>query len=260
MSAVSSPPKAQATSPTSAQAGNRLSPVAVHAQKARKPRTGSRRSSILLKAVMAVSGVVMIAFLVLHMIGNLKVLFGREDFNHYSHWLRTIGEPALPHEGFLWIMRVGLLVAVFAHMISATVLTVRAKRARPVAYKAKRKSVQQTYASRTMRWGGVIILAYILYHLLDLTLGVANPAGTGATPYDRFVADFQRWYIVAAYVVPLVLLGMHLRHGLWSAFQTLGLSNARRQRGINLFATGASTLLILGFLVGPAAVVIGVVK
>jgi succinate dehydrogenase / fumarate reductase, cytochrome b subunit len=123
----------------------------------------------------------------------------------------------------------------------------------------KKKSVVQTYASRTMRWGGVIIALFVVYHLLDLTFGSANPAGPDATPYDRLVASFQNPIATTVYVVALILLGMHLRHGIWSATQTLGRSNRRRERTVNTFAIAFATLLIAGYLVVPAAVVFGLV-
>jgi succinate dehydrogenase / fumarate reductase cytochrome b subunit len=151
-----------------------------------------------------------------------------------------------------------LVVSVIAHMWSAISLWRQAKRARPQAYVTK-KSVVQTYASRTMRWGGVIIALFIVYHILDLTFGVANPDGTDSTPYDRLVASFQNPIATTVYVVTLILLGMHLRHGIWSATQTLGQSNRRRERSVNIFATAFATLLIAGYLVVPAAVVFGLV-
>ncbi|WP_283135714.1 succinate dehydrogenase cytochrome b subunit [Rhizohabitans arisaemae] len=238
------------------------------AGRARTERTtatkGSRattryRGAVGKKAVMAVTGALMIGFLVLHMIGNLKVFAGRDSFNDYAAWLRTVGEPMLPPSGFLWIQRIGLLVILALHITAAVQLTVQAKRARPVKYHVKRR-VQQSYASRTMRWGGVIIAAFVVYHILDLTVGVANPAGTAADPYTRLVADFQRWYLVVAYAVPLLLLGLHLRHGVWSAAQSLGRGGTARERPIKLFATGFAVVLVAGFLLAPVGVLVGVVK
>jgi succinate dehydrogenase / fumarate reductase cytochrome b subunit len=134
----------------------------------------------------------------------------------------------------------------------------QAKRARPQGYVTK-KAVAQSYASRTMRWGGVIIGLFIVYHILDLTFGVANPDGTSSTPYSRLVASFQNPIATTVYVITLILLGMHLRHGIWSATQTLGQSNRRRERTVNYFATAFAVLLIGGYLVVPAAVVFGLV-
>jgi succinate dehydrogenase / fumarate reductase cytochrome b subunit len=118
----------------------------------------------------------------------------------------------------------------------------------------------QSYASRTMRWGGVIILAFIVYHLLDMTTGTVNLAADKSEPFDRLVASFTNPWVTAFYVIALVLLGMHLRHGIWSATQTLGQSNRRRERTVNAAATSLSVLLIAGFLVVPLAIAIGALR
>jgi succinate dehydrogenase / fumarate reductase, cytochrome b subunit len=207
---------------------------------------------------MAVSGIILVLYLIAHMIGNLKAFAGAESFNHYSEWIRTIGEPAVPAQTTLWIIRLVLLGAVFAHMWAAFSLWKQARAARPVAY-VTRKRVQQSYASRTMRWGGVIIVLFIIWHILDLTFGSVNSAGGDSTPYDRLIASFTNPFVTAFYVVALVLLGMHLRHGLWSATQTLGQSNKRRERGLNLFATAFAVVLIAGFLLIPFSVLFGVI-
>jgi succinate dehydrogenase / fumarate reductase cytochrome b subunit len=218
----------------------------------------AKTNSVFKKIVMAVSGIIMVLFLIAHMVGNLHVFQGRKSFNSYSEWLRTVGEPALPPRTLLTIIEIVLVLSVLAHMWSAISLWRQAKRARPERYVTK-KSVAQTYASRTMRWGGVIIALFIVYHILDLTFGVANPDGTDSTAYDRLVASFQNPFATIVYVVTLILLGMHLRHGVWSATQTLGQSNRRRERSVNAFAIAFDTLLIAGYLVVPAAVVFGLV-
>jgi succinate dehydrogenase / fumarate reductase cytochrome b subunit len=215
----------------------------------------AKTNSVFKKVVMAVSGIIMLLFLIAHMVGNLHVFQGARAFNSYSEWLRTVGEPALGYRWFLTILEVVLVVAVVAHAWSAISLW---RQARPQRYVTK-KSVAQSYASRTMRWGGVIIGLFIIYHLLDLTFGVANPDGTNSTPYDRLVASFQNPIPTIVYVIALILLGMHLRHGIWSATQTLGQSNRRRERTVNAFAIVFATLLIAGYLVVPAAVVFGLV-
>jgi succinate dehydrogenase / fumarate reductase, cytochrome b subunit len=215
-------------------------------------------TSVGKKSVIAVTGIVFLLYVIAHMIGNLKVFTGRESFNHYSEWIRTIGEPAVPAQTTLTIIRVVLVVAVVAHFWAAVSLWRQAKRARPQAYVTK-KSVAQSYASRTMRWGGVIVLLFIIWHILDLTVGAVNPDGADSTPYDRLVASFQNPFITAFYVLALVLLGMHLRHGIWSATQTLGQSNRRRERTVNAFALVFSTALIAGFLIVPFSVLFGLV-
>ncbi len=207
---------------------------------------------------MAVSGIIMVLYLIAHMIGNLKIFTGPESFNGYSEWIRTIGEPAVPAQTTLTIIRIVLLAAVVAHFWAAISLWRQAKRARPNGYVTK-KAVAQSYASRTMRWGGVIVGLFIVYHILDLTVGAANPAGTEATPYDRVIAGFSNPFVTAVYVVALILLGMHLRHGIWSATQTLGQSNKRREKTVNLFALVFSVVLIGGFLLVPLSVLFGIV-
>ena len=211
---------------------------------------------------MAVSGAVLVLFLVGHMLGNLKIFLGAEAFNSYAGWLRTVGEPALPGRTLLTAAEVVLTVAVVLHMWSAVSLARRAARARPVKYVARRRSQSSGYVARTMRYGGVIILLFVIWHLLDLTFGVVNPKGDDATPYDRVVAgfDLSRWWVTAFYIVALVMVGLHLRHGLWSAFQTLGLATGRRRHVLSVGAAVVSLALVLGFVSVPVAVMIGAVK
>jgi succinate dehydrogenase / fumarate reductase, cytochrome b subunit len=228
-----------------------------HSGQRRTPKV-AKTNSVTKKVIMAVSGIILLLFLIAHMIGNLHVFQGADSFNHYSAWLRTFGDPALGYRWFLTALEIVLVVSVVAHIWAAIALWRQAKRARPVGY-ATKKSVAQSYASRTMRWGGVIIALFVIYHILDLTFGTANPAGTDSTPYSRLVASFQNPIATTVYVVALILLGMHLRHGIWSATQTLGQSNRRRERTVNAFAIAFSVLLIAGYLVVPAAVVFGLV-
>ncbi len=223
----------------------------------RRTPKAAKTNSVFKKVVMAVSGIVMLLYLVAHVVGNLKVFAGRESFNSYSEWIRTVGEPAVPSYTVLTVVRIVLIVAVVAHFWAAVSLWRQAKRARPDRYVTK-KAVAQSYASRTMRWGGVIVLLFIVWHILDLTTGTVNPEGD-ATPYDRLVASFSNPFITAFYVLALILLGMHLRHGIWSATQTLGQSNRRRERTVSTFALVFSTVLIGGFLIVPFSVLFGLV-
>ncbi|TDC81975.1 succinate dehydrogenase cytochrome b subunit [Actinomadura sp. 7K507] len=218
------------------------------------------RSTVGKKAVMAVTGVILVLFLISHMIGNLKIFYGAEDFNHYAHWLRTIGEPAVPRRTVLTLIEIVLAVAVVLHMWSAVSLARRASAARPVKYQSKKnKSHAQGYATRTMRYGGVIIAFYIVWHLLDLTFFVVNPLGADDTPYQRMIAGFDpsRWYITAFYVVAVVLVGLHLHHGIWSAFQTLGLRTPRSERLLRGLAVSVAVLLTLGFTAVPVSITFG---
>lgn len=211
---------------------------------------------------MAVTGGILVLFLVVHMAGNLKIFLGASEFDHYASWLRTVGEPALPHRWLLTGLEVVLGASVLLHMWSATVLALAAGRARPVKYAAKKKSHAHGYAVHTMRYGGVIIALFIIWHLLDLTAGAVNPAGGDATPYAKVVADFApaHWYATVFYVLAVVLVGLHLRHGIRSAFQTLGLAHARTYSGYDRLAAVVAALLVVGFLSVPISVTFGWVK
>jgi succinate dehydrogenase / fumarate reductase, cytochrome b subunit len=229
-----------------------------------RPRSrGSRllslyRTTIGKKAVMAVTGFVFLTFLVLHMIGNLKIFIGRADYDRYSEWLRDVGAPAVPHRTVLTAIEIVLFACVLLHIGSAIELTLRARRARPVRYVGGRPP--QSYASRTMRTGSILVVLFVIYHLLDLTLRVFNPKGIAGDPYHNVVADFTNPLITIFYVICMLVIGLHIRHGVWSALQTLGRNNARRQRPINLFATGFAVFMVAGFLVVPFGVVIGLVR
>jgi succinate dehydrogenase / fumarate reductase cytochrome b subunit len=233
-------------------------PVRTSAQ----PRPGSRlirlyRTTIGKKAVMAVTGIVFLLFLIAHMLGNLKIFIGRADYNAYAAWLASAGAPALPHDTLLIIIGVVLGGCVSLHISSAIELAIRARRARPVRYAGGRP--KQGYASRTVRTGAILVALFIVYHLLDLTFRVVNPKGIAGDPYDNVVADFRNPWITIFYVACLLVLGLHIRHGVWSAIATLGKNTVRRQRAINIFAIAFATVLIGGFLAVPFGVVIGVV-
>jgi succinate dehydrogenase / fumarate reductase cytochrome b subunit len=220
------------------------------------------RSTVGKKAVMAVTGGILVLFLIAHMAGNLKVFLGAAEFDHYAAWLRTIGEPALPHRWFLSGLEIVLGVSVGGHMWSAITLARAARRARPVKYAAKKKSHANGYAVRTMRYGGVIIALYTVWHLLDMTAGAVNPAGGDASPYAKVIAGFapSRWYITAFYVLAVVAVGLHLRHGIRSAFQTLGVAGGRGRNGYDRLAAVLAVLLVAGFLAVPISVTCGWVK
>lgn len=208
---------------------------------------------------MAVTGGVLVLFLVAHLVGNLKIFLGQTDFDHYAAWLRTVGAPVLPHRTLLTAAEVVLAASVILHMWSAVSLARRAGAARPVGYAGRRTSHAHGYAVRTMRYGGVIIALFVVWHLLDLTFGAVNPADHDATPYARVVADFAatRWYVTSCYVLAVVMVGLHLAHGIRSAFQTLGVAS---RHGYDRLANTVATLLVLGFLSVPVAVTVGWVK
>src|SRR3954451_1387414 len=187
-------------------------------------------STVGKKTVMAVSGLIMLLYLVVHMIGNLKIFFGAGEFNHYAHWLRTVGEPFMHYEWTLWLIRIVLVVAVVAHAVSAYQLSRRDIRARPGKYVHKKP--RASYATRTMRWGGIILALFIVWHILDLTTLTVNPRAEAGHPYQNVVADFHTWYADVIYIVAMLALGMHIRHGFWSAAQTLGANSRRRDRAL----------------------------
>jgi succinate dehydrogenase / fumarate reductase cytochrome b subunit len=223
------------------------------------PRAESHWSSTIgKKAVMAVTGLVMVAFLFAHMLGNLKIFFGANDFNGYAHWLRTVGEPVLHNSWYLWIQRFALAAAVVLHVISAVELSRRDRAARPTRYRHHPRW-QASFATSTMRWGGVIIGLFVIWHILDLTVGVVNPHFVAGQPYHNVVVDFQVWWIDVIYIVALVALGFHVSHGFWSAARTLGIERPRWARAIRMVGTVLALSISLGFIAVPVGVMAGVV-
>jgi succinate dehydrogenase / fumarate reductase cytochrome b subunit len=224
--------------------------------------TGARasRSTIFLKLMMAVSGLVFVGFVLLHMYGNLKAFSGHDAFNEYAHHLRTMGTPILPESGALWIIRAVLIISLVVHVYCALTLWRRAKRARTVRYQVK-KHTGAIPASRLMRWGGVTLLLFIIWHLLNFTIGKVNVDG-GATndPYNLLVDTFDTWWLTLIYLVAMAMLGAHLHHGIWSATQTLGLTSSVRTR--RLAKKTAFTLAVIiagGFSIVPVFVLAGVI-
>ncbi|MDX3074324.1 succinate dehydrogenase cytochrome b subunit [Streptomyces sp. MI02-7b] len=214
-------------------------------------------STVGKKAVMAATGVIMLLFLVAHMAGNLKIFFGPTDFNAYAAWLRTIGEPALHNGWYLYIQRTGLVVAVVLHGVAAYQLSRRDIKARPAKYAHSRP--RAGYATRTMRWGGVILALFIVWHILDLTTLTVNPRGQAEHPYENVVADFRLWWVNVVYIVAMLALGLHIRHGFWSAAQTLGAVTKRSDRALKATANVLALVLTAGFIVVPVAVMTGLV-
>ncbi|MFJ4878157.1 succinate dehydrogenase cytochrome b subunit [Streptomyces sp. NPDC088745] len=214
-------------------------------------------STVGKKTVMAVSGLIMLGYLVAHMIGNLKIFFGTDEFNGYAHWLRTMGDPVLHYEWALWLVRVLLLAAVIGHGAAAYQLSRRDLGARPQKYVHRRR--RASYATRTMRWGGVILALFIVWHLLDLTTLTVNGNAQHGKPYENVVATFSTWYGNAIYVVAMLAVGLHVRHGFWSAAQTLGVGSATRERVLRTLADLLALVLTVGFLSVPVAVMTGLV-
>jgi succinate dehydrogenase / fumarate reductase cytochrome b subunit len=217
-------------------------------------------SSVGQKIMMAVTGVILIGFIVGHMLGNLKVYLGKEAFNAYAEGLRTVGEPFLPYGTALWIARIILLVSVIIHITAATQLTLRAKKARPVGYRKYENDLVFSYASRTMVWGGIIILLFVLFHLMNLTFGTVHPDFVPGDPYHNFVTGFENVPTSIVYILAMIPLGLHLYHGFWSMLQTLGVNNPKYnhlRRPLALTLAIGVTLANISF---PLAVLFGIVQ
>lgn len=217
------------------------------------------RSPMAKKVVMAVTGLMLFGFVVGHMLGNLKLYLGPAKLNEYAHGLREIGAPFLGPGEFLWIARIGLLVAVVLHILSAWQLTQINRRARPQGY-AKTAYEKSTYASRTMRWGGVILLFFIVYHLLHLTTGDVHSDFQTGDVYHNVVAGFSQPLVSAFYILANIALGFHLFHGLWSMFQSLGLNGARFNPLRKSFAVAFAVIISAANISFPVAVLTGLVQ
>ncbi|MDF1602314.1 succinate dehydrogenase cytochrome b subunit [Nocardioides sp. YIM 152315] len=225
--------------------------------------TGARasRSTITLKLLMAASGLVFILYVLAHMYGNLKAFAGHDAYNEYAHHLRTLGEPMLPYEGFLWIMRAVLIVALVVHVYAAVRLGHRAIHARSQRYVVK-KNLASSFSSRWMRWGGVAILLFVIWHLINFTIGKVNVAG-GETndPYNLLVDTFDTWWMTVIYLLAMFALALHLHHGTWSAAQTLGLTNnARARRNAKALGWILAVVIAGGFSLVPIFVLAGVIS
>lgn len=217
------------------------------------------RSAVAKKAVMAVTGLILFGFVFAHMAGNLKVYGGPEAFNEYAESLRTMFTPIVPREGALWVARLVLLVAVVFHIHSAYAVTMLSREARPVAYR-DREFVKASYAARTMRWGGVIVLLFIIYHLLHLTTGHAHHDFVPGDVYHNFVSGFRVWWISAFYILANLALGLHLYHGVWAMFSSLGVTHPRVERWRRTSAAAFAVIITAGNLSFPLSVLLGLVR
>jgi succinate dehydrogenase / fumarate reductase cytochrome b subunit len=223
------------------------------------------------KYVMAVTGIAMMGFVLFHMIGNLKMYAGASDLDHYAHFLQTLLYPLAPKGWVLWILRGGLITMLFLHLHAAWSLTRLNREARPVKYQSARDYQIANFASRTMRWSGIIVLSFIVWHLLDLTFGVVNSEVGNMVQYEgdsekvkavyvSVIASFERTPVALFYVVANILLGIHLFHGAWSIFQSLGWNNPRFNKWRRAFATGFAAVVVIGNVSFPVAVMAGVIS
>jgi succinate dehydrogenase / fumarate reductase cytochrome b subunit len=213
---------------------------------------------------MAITGIGLMGFVVFHMIGNLKMYFGQEDFDQYAEFLKVLLYPIAPKGVVLWILRGGLLAMAILHVHAAWSLTQLNRQARPVKYQSERDYQVASFASRSMRYSGVTVLLFLVWHLLDLTFGVVNTVGADgefvrANVYDNVVRSFDRWPVAVFYILANIMLGIHLFHGAWSLFQSLGWNNPRFNQWRRAFATGITTIVVVGNVSFPVAVLAGIV-
>ena len=216
------------------------------------------------KYVMAITGIGMMGFVLAHMIGNLKMYLGAEEFDHYAEFLRELLVPIAPHGAVLWILRGGLIVMLALHLHSAWSLTQMNRKARSVKYQSARDYQIASFASRTMRWTGIIVLLFIIWHLLDLTLGVTNTIGSSdefvkEEVYTNVVRSFERVPVAVFYILANIALGVHLFHGTWSLFQSMGWNNPRFNEWRRAIAIGVATIVVVGNVSFPVAVLAGIV-
>jgi succinate dehydrogenase / fumarate reductase, cytochrome b subunit len=210
-------------------------------------------TSVGKKAVMAVTGLIMVAYLITHVVANLMVFQGPAKINAYSAFLHGTG-------GALWAARLVLIAALVLHVLAAAQLTARRRAARPVAYAAGREPQVSTLASRTIRWGGVLILVFLVYHILHFTLGTVHSSFVEGDPYHNVVAGFANPLVIVFYELALAAVGLHLYHGIWSSGRSLGVSPPAPHPLRRQLALALSVLIWAGFAVIPVAVYAGVVR
>jgi succinate dehydrogenase / fumarate reductase, cytochrome b subunit len=211
-------------------------------------------STVGKKIVMAVTGLILFGFVIAHLAGNLQVFEGPAKLNAYGAFLHSIGE-------LLWPARIILLVCVTLHIVATVQLALRKKATRPVGY-SRKKAIASSYASRTMYWSGPIVLAFIIFHLLHLTAGYIHPGAAyiEGDVYHNVVSGFQVWWVSLSYIVAISLLGLHLRHGLWSMFQSVGVHQPRLTIFLKQAALVIALLIVLGYISIPISVLLGLVK
>jgi succinate dehydrogenase / fumarate reductase, cytochrome b subunit len=210
------------------------------------------RSTIGKKVVMAVTGIVLVGYILAHATANLLIFVGASALDAYAAKLRTM--PLL-----LWGVRALLLVSVVLHVVAAAQLAARTRSARPTPYHRLEPQTSSA-ASRTMRWGGVAILLFVVYHILHFTTGQAHPDFVHLAPYHNVTTAFRVWWVAAIYIAAMVALAMHLYHGTWSMFQTLGIEHARVNIARRRLATVLAVLVPLAFATVPIAVLAGFIR
>ncbi len=217
------------------------------------------RSSVGKKVLMAVTGFIWFGFLIGHMAGNLKAFQGAQVFDTYAHHLRTIGEPILPRMGFLWAFRALMLAAFVIHVLLAWQTSRQSWGARQTDYR-KEENLSFDFASRWMRWGGVLIGVFLVFHILHMTTGTLHPDFVEGDAYHNLVTGLSNPWIAGFYVVTMLAIGLHLFHGVWSMFQTLGAAHPKYARYRRPFAVFMAIVVSLGFISIPVAILTGIVS
>ncbi|MBX3313326.1 MAG: succinate dehydrogenase cytochrome b subunit [Actinobacteria bacterium] len=217
------------------------------------------RSALGKKYVMAITGIMLIGFVIAHMVGNLKMYLGPEEFNHYGEFLRELLVPILPRTVALWLLRIGLIAAFVLHIHAAYSLTRINHAARTVKYQSKRDYIAANWASRTMRYTGVIFGIFLVWHLFDLTFTGTNYHYVRGMPYENVANSLSRVPVALLYIVGNLALGVHLFHGTWSLFQSLGWSNPRFNAWRRNIAVAIAAIVVIGNVSFPIAVLAGAV-
>ncbi len=218
-------------------------------------------TTVFVKQLMAVSGLVFVMFLLFHSYGNLKMFLGQEAYDHYAHWLKEEAfVPIFPHGGFIWVFRAAMMLMLIIHMWAAAVTWKRSRRARRSRYVVK-KNAADAYAARTMRMSGVMLFCLIVFHLLHFTTATVRTGFTADnSPYERMVLTFQQPLWVVVYVIFIGLAAMHVAHGFWSAFQSLGWVRAGTRNLMVIVSGLVGGLVFLMFALPPLAIVTGFIS
>ena len=219
------------------------------------------QTSIGKKILMAVTGLILFGYVLLHMYGNLHIYEGRQYFNEYSEWLREMGYPLFSHGVALWIVRIILILSLIGHVWAAWQVTRQDWDGRPVRY-GQKKMIAASYAARTMRWGGVILALFIVYHILHFTTGTLYLEGqfSRTDVYGNVVNGFRNPIVSLVYIVAMIALGLHLYHGVWSMSQTLGWRNSVNNQLWRGFATVMAIVIAGGNISIPLAILAGIIR
>jgi succinate dehydrogenase / fumarate reductase, cytochrome b subunit len=214
------------------------------------------------KIVMAVSGAILVLFIIAHMAGNLKIFSGSDTINAYSRFLREVAYPELEYGQLLWIVRIVLLVSVLLHITAAVQLTRISWRARPVGY-GEKKDIETSLGALTMRWGGLLLAIFVVFHIFHFTLGMVGFAPgqfEHLAVYQNVVAGFQVWPVAVFYILAMCALCLHLDHGIWSAFQTLGWTTTQNTKSLRMLSRVVALVIFAGFISVPISVMAGWIR